>query len=149
MSVSDNSIKLTFSLTKRQAGPYPISTESIWCDVEDEYFRVKNIPFFINNLSVDDLIAVKKGKDGNFRVAKIIQESANSTIWLYFTKWPDGEEVLERIKLLGCRAEGGIFDGYYAISVPGNVCVDDVYTEIDIAEEQSLLLANYPSLRLK
>lgn len=143
------SVKLTFSLTKEQAGPYPISTESIWCDVEGDYFRVKNIPFFINRLSFDDLIAVEKTKKGGWRIAKIIEESRNSTIWLYFTSWPEGGGVLDQIKLLGCLAEGGIFQGYYAVNVPANVDIGDVYSVIDIAEEQSLLLANYPSLRHK
>ncbi len=78
-----NSVKIKFKLTDDQMANYPVTTESIWCDVEGDYYRVKNIPQFLDDLSYDDLISIKNESENEFSVEKIIEPSKNSTIWIF------------------------------------------------------------------
>lgn len=75
-------IKLSFLLTAEQAGPFPVSSETLWCQPIGMNYRVRNIPFFIDKVSLDDTISVFQLPNGFFEINAVIVPSANSTIWL-------------------------------------------------------------------
>ncbi len=80
MNITVHSVKLMFALREDMQSIFNIGTESIWCDKENDLYRVKNIPFFILGISFDDLIAVKEVSDGLFEVDQIVEECAYSNI---------------------------------------------------------------------
>lgn len=143
----DGVVKLSFVLTKEQAGPFPVSTETLWCRHEAGNYRVKNVPFFIDEISFDDLISVRALDDGNFEIESVIAPSQNTTIWLYFKNGADENALLDELLSDGCGIEGGVIDGYYAINVPKSVAIDRVYSLISDAESDGMIMADYPSIR--
>ena len=146
-SVNSNSVKLTFNLTQEQAGPFPVSTESLWCDCEGEYFRVKNIPFFLDELSYDDVISVTSLPDGNYRIESIVVPSDNSTLWIGVLDDDEGTRLVTEIKELGCGSESGVFNGYIAVNVPSVVDLRKVLAIVQQGEERGTLIVDYPSIR--
>jgi hypothetical protein len=56
-----------------------LATESVWAEKENNYYRIKNIPFFVPNIAYDDLISVEEYEDGLF-FDDIIDRSGNSTL---------------------------------------------------------------------
>jgi Domain of unknown function (DUF4265) len=140
-------IKLTFQLTDKQMGDGPVSTESLWCAAEAGLFRVKNIPFFIDGLSFDDLISVKRRSDESYDIAGIIERSRNSTVWLYLKKESGGRCVLDEVKGLGCGVEGGAVADYFAINVPETVNFKTVQFLLSSGEKAGALIFDVPSMR--
>lgn len=144
---SRKAVKLSFLLTEEQAGPFPVSIESLWCDVDGAYYRVKNVPFFIDGLSFDDVISVSELPDGVVQVKEIVEPSFNSTIWIYLLDNTHGEPVVEALQLLGCGVEGGVIDGYFSVNVPAALDFHDVYAAIKSGEENGSISVDYPSIR--
>lgn len=52
----ENSIKVNFVYYNLED---KLEIESVWAEKEKEFYRVKNIPFFIPNVAYDDLISVE------------------------------------------------------------------------------------------
>lgn len=141
------SVKLNFKLTEEQVGPFPVSIESIWCDIEGKYFRVKNIPFFVDQISFDDLISVVVLPDDLVELRRIVKRSKNSTVWIYVKDELNGKSTLDVLQNLGCGVEGGVLDGYFAVNIPATVSITDINSVIDPAEENNWLAVDYPSMR--
>ena len=139
--------KLTFRLSEEQAGPFPVSTESLWCSHETEGFRIRNVPFFLDDVSFDDVIAVQKLDDGSYVIKEVLVPSGNSTIWLYLKDPVNSRHIVDQIIALGCAAESGVIKDYYAINVPQDVPYKSVYELIHTEESRGRVLVDYPSTR--
>ncbi len=142
-----NDMKLTFKLTEEQSGPFPVSTESLWFVEENSGYRLKNIPFFIDELSFDDVISVKQLDKNLYCIEKILQPSLNSTIWVYLKDVDSGKEIIDKIVGMACGIESGVIDDYYAVNVPGEVEYSSVYNLLVEEESNGVLMADYPSTR--
>ena len=142
------SVKRTIRLTDDQIGPYPVPTESLWFDIEsDDLLRLKSIPFFVDELSFDDVVSLTPLGDDEWRIAEVVQGSGNSPIWLLVKDEAAGRDMLASISALGCGVEGGVFDGYYAINLPAEV---DWSSFMDLINEEAnadWLAVDYPSIR--
>ncbi|TAL23828.1 MAG: DUF4265 domain-containing protein [Aquabacterium sp.] len=149
MQASD-SIKLTFRLSEDEQGPYPVSTESLWCRPQDGgRYRIENIPFFLEGLSWGDVVAVEELEDepGVHRVEEIVEESGYSTVWVLVKDTKAGKAVLDELSSMGCSRESGVLPDLYAVSVPPTVDLQEVVDRLDAASESDLLAADYPSVR--
>lgn len=140
-------IKLTIKLTEEQCEGYPVSTETLNFIEEFGHHRLVNIPFFIDNLSMEDVVSVKAIGSELFEIDEIVSRSKNSTIWVTLNDAVAGSQVLNKVHELGCGYESGVLKGYYTINVPFSVDIDDVFDLLDEAEEQNILLMDYPSIR--
>ncbi len=145
--MNSKSIKLTFLLSDKQAGPFPVSTESLWCDCEKGNYRVKNIPFFIDNLSFDDLISVTEVSEGLFEIQTIVEFSRNSTIWIYLKDEINGKAIIDELLNIGCGVESGVIEGYFSINVPATININNVCSIIKDGKENQYILSDYPSIR--
>ncbi len=142
-----NSVKITIQLTEDQMGDYPVSTESLWFDKEGDYFRLKNIPFFIDNLSYDDLVEIRQCSSDTYEIVSVVSLSKNSTVWLCINDGDAAKTILDGMKQLGCIIEGGVLYGYYAMNIPADIDFDSVYSLIEKGQENNFLVADYPSIR--
>lgn len=150
MMQTPDSIKLTFRLSEEEQGPYPVATESLWCQPQgDGHYRVENIPFFLEGISYGDRITIEELRDepGTYRIIGIAQESDHSTVWVQLKDSDRGKAVLDELTLMGCTREGGVFPNFFAISVPPTVALDQVVNRLDAAAKSGLLIADYPSVR--
>lgn len=140
-------VKLTFRLSEDQIGPFPIAVESLWCAVEGKFFRVKNIPFFIDGVSFDDLIEVSGKANDCYEIAKVVGPSNNCTIWILTKDVERGAALLEELGVLGCGIEGGVFPDYFAVNVPMTTDLDKVLSVIQDCEQSGWVAVDYPSIR--
>lgn len=142
-----DSVKISIKLTNEQIGSFPISIESMWFDLEGEYYRLKSIPQFVDNLSFNDVVSIQMLDEELCEIKNVVKPSSNSTIWILTKSGNDIGLFLSKLKTLGCGIEGGALDGYFSINVPDYVDIEDVYSLIDQAEELGQLVADYPSIR--
>ena len=140
-------MKLSIELTNDQIGSLPVEIEHLWFDEENGYYRLKNIPQFIDELSYDDLVQVKEVGNNYYVIDKVVELSNNSTIWILAKNKSNLEEFLASVKALSCGIEGGALEGYYAINVPNNIEIETMYSLIDKYEDRDMLVADYPSIR--
>lgn len=145
-----DSVKLTFRLSEDEQGPYPVSTESLWCQPQDGgCYRIENIPFFLEGLSYGDLVTIREVEDepNVYLINEIIEQSGYSTIWVLVKERAGGMAVIDALATQGCTREGGVFPDLYAISVPPTVDLQDVVNQLDAAAHAGLIEADYPSVR--
>lgn len=140
-------MKLSFALSEEEAGPYPVSSETLWCVVTEGNYRIKNAPFFLEGISFDDVVAVARVDDCLYRISYIVEASRNSTLWISVQDAEHGRVVIDALNSLGCGVEGGVFHNYYAVNVPERLRISDVYAVLDPAIERKWLLVDYPSVR--
>lgn len=140
-------IKLTFKLSEEQMGPFPISSESLWFIKEVKGYRLKNIPFFIDELSFDDVIQVKQRDDELYILEQVLIPSGNSTIWIYLKDLKVSQCIVEKIIKMGCGIESGVIGDYYAINIPKDVDYSLVHKLVAQEEDNNCLIADYPSTR--
>lgn len=139
--------KLTIRLTPEQAGPFPVSTESIWFEEMGSLFKVKNIPFFVDDISFDDVVALSRSSDDIFEVVNVVKRSGNSTVWLYFKQEGNEQSVISKIKEIGCGIESGVIDHYYAVNVPRTCDFALIQEAIDAELAEERLIVDYPSIQ--
>jgi hypothetical protein len=97
-----------------------ISIESINAEKVNNYYRVKNSPFFAPNLAYDDLISVEND-DGELFFDDIIEVSGNSTIQIIIYNKNDIFSITKEIEELNCGWEGSHLLGYISVNVPKEV----------------------------
>jgi len=140
-------IKLRFALTEAQSAGFPVAFESLWFRREVQGFRLLNSPFFIDGISFDDVISVRTVDADTVEVESVVHPSQNSTIWVNVAQGLNGRPIVDELRKLGCGVEGGVFDGYYSVNVPGGVDIEPVYAMLDSLVDEGQIEINYPSIR--
>ena len=136
--------KLTFRLDVDEDGWPPVAAESVWCEQEGDYFRVRNTPFFVKSIAYGDLIQVNAVDDAEVVLCRVVQESGNSTVWLYFQGDTAPQQVLAELNGIGCGYEGGAVPGYFAVNVPKNVSMNKVESVLAPLDECGKVFVAYP-----
>lgn len=94
-----------------------LATESVWVEKENNYYRIKNIPFFAPNISYDDLISVEEDENELF-FDEILKASGNSTIQIIIYDKKNILEITKKIESFNCGWEGSHLEGYISVNVP-------------------------------
>lgn len=144
--MTEDKIQLSIKLTDEQKDGYPVSSESLWFLKEGDYYRLINIPFFVDGVSIEDIVSLKPVPGSQFSFQKVISRSGNSTIWVTLNDYEKGKEALKKIHGLGCGYEGGVLHGYFAINVPKSLNIKRVYLILDDAESKGVLMCDYPNV---
>lgn len=149
MPDSNNSFKFGIQLTREQIGSFPVSIEHLWFDKHGEYYQLKNIPQFVDEVSYDDLVEIRRVDESYFVINRVIKPSKNCTIWILFASghYSDADEFFNKMRELGCGVEGGALKGYYALNVPQEVNIEECYRIIDSFENEGRLVSDYPCTR--
>lgn len=144
---SRDSHKFAIKLTNEQIGPFPVSVEWLWFDDENGNFRLKNIPFFVDEVSYDDVVSLVKVEPDLYQIGEVVRPSGNSTVWLLTKEEIAGREVLNAISKLGCGVEGGVLHGYYAVNVPSAISLGEVMDILAPFKDAGAISVDYPSIR--
>lgn len=107
-----------------------LATESVWAEKENNYYRIKNIPFFAPNISYDDLISVEEDEEELF-FEDIIETSGNSTLQIIIYNKNDIADITKMIEHFGCDWEGSHLEGYISVNVPKEVDYTNVSEYLD------------------
>ena len=75
-------MRMEFPLTIESDWP-PVSVETLWvAALGDGHFRIDNIPFFVRDIAVDDVVVGKSGQGGLLRFVRKFASGGHSTIWV-------------------------------------------------------------------
>jgi len=94
--------KLQFALEIEDYWP-PISTEAVWCDSEGSAYRLKNVPFFIKGLAVNNVFGA--GLDpvnGHIFEFELLESSNHSLVWVINNTQAEIDPFLSQFRNLGC-----------------------------------------------
>lgn len=110
-----------------------LGTERLWCGKEMHGYRVDNIPFYVPNIALGDLIKVEK-VNGELWFEDLIRASGNSVIQLRILTNSSQSDVGRIFEKLGCEWEGSDRADLIAISVPSQIdyaIVEEILVEGD------------------
>lgn len=127
----------------------PVSMESVWSEqVESDVFKIKNIPFYTKDVSVDDEIKVEVGEDGELIFKSVVTPSDNSTIRIVV--FDDGavkiNEIQDVLIELGCAWED-MTERFFSVNIPGVVDLDEVLCLLDRYVSDGCLDYEYGMIR--
>ena len=140
--------KVLFALEVEDGWP-PVATEGVWCERVNGNYKLKNVPFFISGLAMDDTFTAEPDAvNEHIFEYEILKESGRSVVWLMNNKRLDISEFIKKIKALGCRYESLTQYSLGAIDVPPSIDVTQFYQAIDEYEAKGLDFA-FPVWRLE
>lgn len=103
-------VKLRFLLPRDDESWPPAESEGMWAEpVGEDLYRIDNTPWFVRNLSEDDIVKALAGSDGVLWAVEKVQASGRQTVRVIAR--PDGPlrgdpaAVRESFEPLGVRCE--------------------------------------------
>jgi len=141
-------MSLKFALEVEEDWP-PFAVESLPFTIGlAERYRLTKPPLFVKDLSVDDVIAVKKfDSDGNVVSWRHVARSKRTTIWILRLKQNNNiDQVLDELRKLGCNTVGLDQAGCYSIDVPEALEMEEIDAVLSSLEAERAAIA-YPSMR--
>ena len=128
--------KLQFALEIDDGWP-PISSEAVWCDLVGPAFRLRNAPFFIKGLAVNDVFKAEPDPvNGHIFEFELLEPSTHSLVWILNNTQADIRPALSQLRAVGCSTEGLEQFSLYAVDVPPEVQdahINDLLDEIEAA----------------
>lgn len=136
-------VKVRYRLVQDNDGWPPATSEDVWAElVEPEVARVDNIPWFVQNLAVGDLIKVAEIEDGIFRPVQRIRWSGNCTIRIIPLRlegqFDSIEKVIDLFQLHGVSVEGIRQYGILALSIPSDADFGTIKRLLASGEERGI-----------
>ena len=133
--------KLQFALDNDDGWP-PVASEAVWCDLVGTAFQLKNAPFFIKSLAVNDVFTAEEDPvNGHIFEFKLLDPSAHSLVWVLNNTQANIDPFLAQLRELGCSTEGLASFSLYAIDVPPHVPDADLTSLLDSCESAGFSLA--------
>lgn len=124
----------------------PVAKECLPCTRVDGGYRIEAAPLFVKDLSAGDVIAVD-GRDGEDVVAwSHVEQSWRSTVWLMTFDDYVIEDLLDRLKALGCNVVRFTGERYVSIDVPETCPIEQLDDCLDALDADRSAVA-YPSFR--
>lgn len=129
-------LKIRFPFTN-SAGQEEI--ETLWVQPRVDGYELDNIPFYVKELALGDLVAADSDSDGALWYSGLIEASGHSTIRLWFSSKHDVREVRDRLRGVGCMSELSDLPRLVAVDVPPTVPYSAVKELLDEWETQGTL----------
>jgi len=140
--------KIKFIINDIEDGWPPVKYENLWGEKNGKSFKIKNAPFFLNNLAFEDVVEIKELEENLYDIERVITPSRFSTIWLYINEDEDISIVLKKIKDLKCGVEGGVVDNYYSINIPSKSILDKLDKLLNTYVSQDKIMVDYPCIKV-
>ena len=129
-------VHVVFPITVDADGWPPVSAERVWAfDLGDGRYRIDNMPWFVRNLAVGDIVQAQAQAENEHPVfTGVITPSNRLTIRIIcFRAGPlqgSLQAVLDRFLPLGVHAEGVAQYGMVSLDVPPQADMRNVYIEL-------------------
>jgi len=94
--------------------------ETLWAIKRGDNYEIDNIPFYISNIALGDIISVEVD-EGELYFDDFIKESGNSTIQLVTFENIEQLEIGKEFEKLDCKWEGSDLSNYISINIPKTV----------------------------
>lgn len=130
-------VKVIFEL--EESDMHSHGSESLWAlPISEGIFRIDNVPFYIYGISNRDLVKAEARNDGIFAFAGTYEKGGHSTYRVFLREGTSDslfESRWKEFERLGCSKEGG-GEGLYAIDVPPETNIYEVYALLERGEEE-------------
>ncbi|WP_187280381.1 DUF4265 domain-containing protein [Streptomyces sp. IB2014 016-6] len=115
-------VRVVYKLQQEQGWP-PVEEEGLWAvALSDDVVRIDNIPWFVRDLAVNDLVGVVKDRSGILRPTEKLSWAGICTIRIIpyseNSRFSNLQEVLDLFTPLGVTGEGLGQLGMVALAVP-------------------------------
>jgi hypothetical protein len=96
--------------TKVQFYDADVGYENLWAvALGNDLFRIESVPFFIYEISRNDVVLARPASDGRLQFLEVVRPSTNRTLRTrlrsYMAEDPDGRSLIGSLKQLGCEVE--------------------------------------------
>ncbi|AZL73638.1 DUF4265 domain-containing protein [Pseudomonas oryziphila] len=127
----------------------PVGVESVWAEkIDENTYKIKNIPFYSKDICLDDEISTSRGNNGEAVFTDVIGDEGNSTIRIIF--FGDNEDlselVMAEISSMGCSWEG-MSKKFFSVNIPANVDFDAISGYLEKKSEAGILDYDYGMVR--
>lgn len=113
--------------------------ENLWVDhLSGDTFRVRNIPAWAFGLSLDDEIAARVGDDERLTLSRVVARSGHSTYRIVPRDQDAFEQRWAALHHAGCRYESHATERLYAIDVPPDADIQEVYRLLEEGEADGI-----------
>ncbi|MCY1079789.1 DUF4265 domain-containing protein [Archangium lansingense] len=113
-------------------------TETMWVIKRDDGYEIDNIPFYVKELALGDVVAAQSDKGGAPWYSELVRPSGHSTIHLWFSHEEDVESVRGTLRQMGCASEVSNLPRLVAVDVPPEVSYDKVKAFLEQGEQTGL-----------
>lgn len=128
-------VKIFFNITSDDSEE--LDVESLWAVPCEEGYRVDNIPFYVKNIALDDVVGAEE-IEGYLYADRVIRPSGHSTIRLWFSSKDKVQSTRALLKSIGCDSEISDNDRLVAVDVPPRVKYEVVKKILDAGEEDGI-----------
>lgn len=132
-------VKIFFPIESKEW--HGFSSESMWAKkVEDNHYVIMNVPFYLKNIGLYDIVSTENENDGKLEFKSVIKRSGHST-YRIITNSAISENLFEKywmpIEEKGCTYEKAK-SNFYAIDVPPNSDIYQVYELLESGESNNV-----------
>ena len=139
--------KMTFILIKNEDGYPPDDTETMWVEnLGNGKYRIDNIPFYIKDISPDDIIE-GDCSTGRLFFKKLIKKSNISVIRVVFFNINKSDDVMDNLVKNGCRWEGSHLSNLYSVEIPDSGNLKKIKNFLDAQSSYGILDYEDASIR--
>jgi hypothetical protein len=109
-------------------------TEAMWVIRRDAGYEIDNIPFYVKELALGDVVAARQDESGLLWFSELVRPSGHSTIQLWFSREEEVESVREALNQMGCASEVSDLPRLVAVDVPPDVPYEKVKAFLEQGE---------------
>jgi hypothetical protein len=110
--------------------------ESLWAEKFGEYFKVDNIPFYIKNIAVGDVVSAEFDEEEKiFYFDELVKASGNSVIRIVPSSMSKIDTIGSQLVALGCHWESMKDQPLIAVHIPKEVSYEKVKSYLDTNTE--------------
>ena len=139
-------MKYIFGLNVVEDWP-PVEAESLHFDKVPNGYKLKSIPFFIQDIAYDDVLELDILDRARAEIKSMVAKSQNSTVWIYFREDIKEKEILPQLEKLKIGVEGGALKGYYSLNLPKELSLVDFDNLFEELEKNDCVEIAYGALR--
>lgn len=121
-SASKKEVKIVFDVAQNEDGWPPFSTESLWAaKTASRGYEIRSVPFFVNGISMGDVVRCSGRRGGKQQFAEVLQESSNSTLRIVCFNGRRREEIAKWLRKRECSFEYALDQEYMSASIPSTL----------------------------
>jgi len=119
--------------------PYTSTTgedeiEVMWTIEKEHGYELDNIPFYVKNLALGDVVSAEMDSDGALWFSELVQPSGHSTIRLWFAGMDSITMIRDELNRMGCASEVSDLPRLVAVDVPPSIPYEKVKELFDQGE---------------
>lgn len=118
--------------------PERCEVESLWAIPREDGYQLDNIPFYARGVANGDVVAVRRGPDGELWYDELVKPSGHSTLRRWFAREEDVQKTREELRALGCASELSDLPRLVAVDVPPDVPISLVREKLEQGERDGL-----------